>query len=100
MEQRNKEISIRLVLGASAGSIFSLLTFNFVKLIMVSVVLAVPIGWYMMDTWLTGFKYKAPLGWDVFALAGIVSVVIALATISFHAVRAGMTKAVEGLRRE
>lgn len=100
VEQRGKEISIRLVLGASMQSIFRLLTLNFVKLVLISIALAAPIAWYMMDGWLKGFKYKTTLGWDVFVLAGGIAVVIAVGTISYQSIRAGLVKPVSNLRSE
>ncbi len=76
VEQRNKEISIRLVLGASVNNIFGLLTRNFVKLVMISFVIAVPFAWYMMQTWLEDYAYKIEITWDVFLLAGTISVLL------------------------
>jgi putative ABC transport system permease protein len=78
VEQRSKEISIRLVLGASLNSIFNLLTFNFLKLVLISIVLASPIAWYMMKSWLEDFTYRTNITWDIFALAGLLAVVINL----------------------
>jgi putative ABC transport system permease protein len=100
VEQRGKEISIRLVLGASVRSIFGLLTVNFVKLVLISILIAVPVAWYFMDQWLQGFEYKIAIGWDVFALAGIIAVAIAVGTISYQSVRAGLVKPVNNLRSE
>jgi putative ABC transport system permease protein len=100
IEQRSKEISIRLVLGASMRSIFGILTSNFVGLVAVSIIIAAPIGWWLMNEWLKSFEYRMPASWDVFVLAGILSVAIALVTISFHAIKAGTSKPVDGLRRE
>ncbi|HZY80972.1 MAG TPA: ABC transporter permease [Cyclobacteriaceae bacterium] len=100
VEQRGKEISIRLVLGASVRSIFGLLTANFVKLVLISIALAAPLAWYIMDKWLQGFDYKTTIGWDVFAIAGSMAVLIALGTISYQAVRAGLVKPVNGLKSE
>lgn len=100
VEQRGKEISIRLVLGATVQSIFRLLTLNFVKLVLISIVVAAPIAWYLMDNWLKGFNYKTDVGWDVFVLAGGIAVVIALGTISYQAIKAGLVKPVNNLRSE
>jgi putative ABC transport system permease protein len=100
VEQRNKEISIRLVLGASLRSIFSLLTLNFVRLVLVALVLAVPLGWYMMREWLHDFEYQVAITWDVFAIAGLLAIAIALGTISYQSLRAALAKPVEGLRTE
>ncbi len=100
VEQRGKEISIRLVLGASLQSIFQLLTLNFVKLVFISIVIAAPIAWYLMNNWLEGFNNKTNVGWDVFVLAGGIAVFIALATISYQSIRAGLVKPVSNLRSE
>ena len=100
VEQRGKEISIRLVLGASMRSIFNLLTLNFVKLVLISIVIAVPIAWYMMNKWLEDFTYKTEIGWDVFALAGVMAVGIALLTISYQSIRAALMNPVDSLRSE
>jgi putative ABC transport system permease protein len=100
VEQRNKEISIRLVLGASLKSIFNLLTFNFVKLVLIAFVIATPIAWYGMNVWLQDFSYKIDIAWDSFLIAGAASVMIALGTISYQSVKAALTNPVNGLRSE
>jgi putative ABC transport system permease protein len=100
VEQRGKEISIRLVLGASVKSIFRLLTQNFVKLILVSFVIAVPIAWYLMDKWLQDYKYKTDITWEVFIVAGGLSIAIALLTISYQAIRAAFVSPVNSLKSE
>jgi putative ABC transport system permease protein len=100
VEQRNKEISIRLVLGASVNNIFGLLTRNFVKLVVISFFVAVPFAWYMMQRWLENYAYKITITWDVFLLAGIMSVVIALVTISYQSLRAALANPATNLRSE
>jgi putative ABC transport system permease protein len=100
VEQRHKEISIRIALGASLKSIFSLLTLNFVRLVLVAIVLAVPLGWYLMSAWLQDFEYQVPVTWDVFVISGVLALAIALGTVSFQSVRAALSKPVEGLRME
>lgn len=100
VEQRSKEISIRLVLGASVRNIIRLLTHNFIKLVTISFVLATPVAWYVMQKWLEDYAYKTEISWDIFALAGLLSVMIALITTSYQAIRAALTRPVEGLRRE
>ena len=100
VEQRNKEISIRLVLGASLQSIFRLLTDQFIKLVLVSFVVAVPLSWYMMNTWLEDYQYKIELGWEVFAISGVISVAIALLTVSYQSIRAGLVNPATNLRSE
>jgi putative ABC transport system permease protein len=100
VEQRSKEISIRLVLGASLKTIFNLLTLNFLKLVLASVIIAVPIGWYIMNDWLQNFTYRTDVTWDVFVIAGLVAVLIALLTISYQSVRAAFVNPVDSLKSE
>jgi putative ABC transport system permease protein len=100
VQQRNKEISIRLVLGASTRSIFRLLTQNFIVLVFISLLIATPIAWYMMYNWLQDFVYRIEIGWDIFLYTAIISVAIALLTISQQAIRAALTDPVKNLRSE
>ena len=95
VEQRKKEISIRLVLGAPFRSIYSLLTINFLKLVLIAIVMAVPIGWLMMRRWLEDFSYKINISWEVFLIAGIAAIVIALVTISYQSIGAALLKTVK-----
>ncbi len=100
VEQRGKEISIRLVLGASLNSIFNLLTLNFLKLVFISIIIAIPIAWYMMHKWLEDFTYRTEITWDVFVLAGIMAVLIALFTISYQSIKAALANPVNSLKSE
>jgi putative ABC transport system permease protein len=100
VEQRTKEISVRKVLGASLRNIFRLLTQEFIKLVLISFALAVPLSWYMMQRWLEDYKYRITLGWEVFLVAGILSVLIALVTVSYQTLRAGLANPAENLRSE
>jgi putative ABC transport system permease protein len=100
IEQRGKEISIRIVLGASLNNIFRLLTGNFVKLVMIAFVIAIPVAWYMMRKWLEDYENKIDIGWDVFLIAGSMAVLIALLTISQQAIRAAMTNPMKNLKSE
>lgn len=100
VEQRSKEISIRLILGASVNSVFRLLTSNFVRLVLVAFVLAAPLAWYVMDNWLASFAYRTTITLDIFVIAGTAALVIALSTISYQAVRAAFTNPVDKLRSE
>ncbi|MBI1768262.1 MAG: ABC transporter permease [Bacteroidetes bacterium] len=100
VEQRGKEISVRLVLGASVKNVFRLLTFNFVKLVLIAFVIATPLAWYIMNQWLQDFAYKTEIGWDIFLTTGILSVVIAVLTISYQSVRAALMNPVSNLRSE
>ena len=99
-EQRRKEVSIRLVLGASVSHIFRLLTKNFVILVLVSFVIASPLGWYLMTTWLEDYNYKTDITWDVFAIAGAAAVLIALITVSYQSIKAALTNPANNLRSE
>ncbi|NII28014.1 FtsX-like permease family protein [Pseudoflavitalea sp. X16] len=98
--QRTKEIGIRKVLGASAQSILVLLSKDFMKLIMVALVLAIPVGWYIMHQWLQDFAYRISIGWWIFATAGILALLIALLTILLQAARAVVENPVKSLRSE
>jgi putative ABC transport system permease protein len=100
VEQRSKEISIRLVLGASLKTIFNMLTFNFLKLVLISILIAVPIAWYLMRNWLQNFTYRTEITWDVFVIAGALSVLIALLTISYQSIRAAFVNPVQSLKTE
>jgi putative ABC transport system permease protein len=100
VEQRSKEISVRLVLGASVKSVFYLLSWNFIKLILISILIAAPLSWYLMSRWLEEYAYRTSIGWDVFIVSGIASILIALLTISFQSVKAACISPVKGLRAE
>ncbi|GAB3963978.1 ABC transporter permease [Spirosoma terrae] len=99
-EQRTKEIGVRKVLGASVGSIVTLLSKDFMKLVGVAIVIASPLAWYAMSKWLDGFAYKIELSWWMFGLAGLMAVGIALLTISFQSVKAALMNPVKSLRSE
>ena len=98
--QRTKEIGIRKVLGASVSSIVALLSRDFVKLVLVAIIIASPLAWYAINQWLRGFVYKTDIGWWVFALAGLLAVGIALITVSFQSVKAALMDPVKSLRIE
>ena len=100
VEQRKKEISIRLVLGAPFESIYKLLTLDFLKLIFLAILIAIPIGWYMMNRWLEDFAYKINVGWEVFCVAGGIALIIAVATISYQSIAAALIKPLKSLRTE
>ncbi|MCF0061049.1 ABC transporter permease [Dyadobacter chenwenxiniae] len=99
-ERRMKEIGIRKVLGASVTAIVSLLSKDFLILVLISIVVASPVGYYFMDKWLRGFEYKIDLKWWLFAMAGSTAIVIALVTISFQSIKAALTNPVKSLKTE
>jgi len=99
-EQRNKEIAIRKVLGASAVNIINILSADFMKLVAISIVIASPVGWYIMNKWLEDFAYRTHISWLIFFIAGSIAVVIALITISFQSIKAAVANPVKSLRTE
>ncbi|MEC7769926.1 MAG: ABC transporter permease [Bacteroidota bacterium] len=100
VEQRRKEISIRRVLGAPFKNIYQLLTIDFLKLILISICIAIPVGWYLMNRWLEDFAYRITIGWETFLMAGFIALGIAVLTISYQSVGAALLKPTKGLRTE
>lgn len=99
-EQRTKEIGIRKVLGASVQNIVVLLSKEFVRLVLLAFVIATPIAWYAMNKWLENFAYAIDVSWWVFAVAGLLALLIAFLTVSWQAIKAAMANPVESLRSE
>ena len=99
-EQRTKEIGIRKVLGASAAAIVTLLSKDFLKLVLIALVIAGPVAYYFMSRWLQDFAYRINIEWWMFAAAGLTTVVIALLTVSWQAIKAALANPVRALRSE
>jgi putative ABC transport system permease protein len=98
--QRTKEVGVRRVLGASVAGIVRLLSIDFLRLVLIAFVIAVPISWLSMHQWLQDFAYQTVLGWWIFAGSGLAAVLIAFATISYQAIKAAVTSPVKSLRSE
>ncbi len=100
VEQRSKEISIRLVLGASLSSVFQQLTWSFVRLVIISFVIATPLAWLMMQRWLEDYVFRISIGWEVFIVAGSLAVITAMLTISYQSIRAALVNPADQLKAE
>ncbi len=98
--QRTREIGVRKVLGASVSNIVFLLSKDFIKLVLIAFVIASPIAWLVMHNWLQDFAYRIHIGYWIFIIAGLLAIVIALATISFQAIKAALANPVKSLRTE
>ena len=99
-EQRTKEIGIRKVLGASIGNLIGLLSRDFLKLVVIALLVATPLAWYGMREWLSNFAYRIDLEWWMFVIAGMSALGIAFLTVSFQSVKAALANPVESLRNE
>jgi len=97
---RTKEIGVRKVLGASVGSIATLISKDFLKLVVMAILIATPIAWYAMNTWLQSYTYRISIEWWVFLLAGASAIFIALLTVGFQSVKAALANPVKSLRSE
>jgi putative ABC transport system permease protein len=99
-ERRIKEIGVRKVLGASVPSVVTLLSKDFLKLTLIAAVIAFPIAWWWMNKWLEDFAYRININWTVFLVAGLCTLLIALLTVSFQAIKAAIANPVKSLRTE
>jgi ABC-type antimicrobial peptide transport system permease subunit len=100
IKQRVKEIGVRKVLGASVGSVAVLVTKEFIKPVLVAIVIAVPIAWWATHKWLEGFEYRTSVQWTLYFAAAVIAVFIAVATVSFQAIKAATANPVKSLRTE
>ncbi|MCH5718644.1 ABC transporter permease [Niabella hibiscisoli] len=98
--QRIKEIGVRKVLGASVQNIATLLSKDFLLLVVLAIVIAAPLSWWLMNKWLSDFPYRIEISWWLFAVTGVISLAIAIITISVHTVRAAIANPVKSLRSE
>ena len=99
-EQRIKEIGIRKVLGATVQNIVGILAKDFLKMVLIGFLLAIPIAWYAMRQWLQDFAYRIDMAWWMFALAGIFALILAFFTISSQSIKAALSNPVDSLRNE
>ena len=99
-QRRNREIGVRKVLGASVAGLIQLLAKDFIKLVVIAIVIATPLAWYMMNKWLQDFAYKININFIVFLAAGLIAIAIALVTVSFQAIKAAIANPVKSLRTE
>lgn len=97
---RTREIGVRKVLGSSVAGIIGLLAKEFMKMVLVGIVIAVPVAWYAMDKWLQGFAYKIDIQWPVFALSGLLALTVALLTVSYQSIKAALMDPVKSLKTE
>ncbi len=99
-EKRTKEIGIRKVLGASAGSVATILSKDFLKLVLISLIISIPLAWIAANKWLENYPYRITLNWSMFFIAALLVVLIALVTVSFQAIKAAIANPVKSLRTE
>jgi putative ABC transport system permease protein len=98
MEQSRKSVAIRKVMGASVSNILYMMSKDFLKLVLLGMIVASPVAYYTMSKWLQGFAYSAGLGWLVFIYAAVVALVVAFATVSYHSLKAATTNPVNSLK--
>ena len=99
-EQRTREIGIRKVLGASVPGIVAMLSKDFLKLVLVAILIASPLAWYMMSRWLQNFAYQVKISWTLFVIAAFIAIAITLLTVSYRAIRAATANPVNSLKAE
>ena len=99
-ENRRKEIGIRKVLGASVLRLIALLSFDFIRLVTIAFIIAAPLSWWAMNKWLQSFNYRILLTWQMFCLAGVIAILIAIITVSSQAIKASIANPIKSLRTE
>ncbi|UOY05368.1 ABC transporter permease [Muricauda sp. SCSIO 64092] len=99
-EQRKKEISVRIVLGATFRDIYTLLSINFMKIVLVAVVIGIPLGGFLISRWIQDYAFRINIGWDIYVLSGTIALLAALLTVSFQAVSSALIDPMKSLRRE
>ena len=99
-ERRTKEMGIRKVLGASVNQVVTVLSKDFVKLVILALLIAIPLAWFAANKWLQNYPYRIGLSWQIFAMAGVLVIFIALATVSFQAIRTAIANPAKSLRSE
>jgi putative ABC transport system permease protein len=99
-ELRTKEIGVRKVLGASVSGLAALLSTDFLKLVAVSCLIAIPVSWWMMHDWLQGYQYRIEISWWIFVLAAFIAILIATVTVSFQSIKAAIANPINSLRSE
>ena len=95
-----KEIGVRKVLGASVFNVVTLLSKDFLMLVIIALILAVPVAWYVMSEWLKDFAYRVSIEWWIFIVAAVIAIIIAFLTISTQAIKAAVSNPVKSLRTE
>lgn len=100
IEQRGKEISIRMVLGAPVTNILRLLSQNFVMLVLIAFIIATPVAWWLMNRWLSDYAYRITIGWEVFVVTGLLAVTVALLTVGYQTIKASVANPVNNLKSE
>jgi len=99
-ERKNKEIGIRKVLGASIGNLWILQSKGFVKLVILSCLIAIPVSWYFLENWLSQYDYRIEIGWEVFVISSLLALMVTLFTVSFQSVKAALVNPIKSLRSE
>ena len=99
-QQRFKEIGIRKVLGASVSNIVIALSKDFIKLAAVAIIIAFPVAWWAMTKWLEDFTYRTNMSWGIYVAAGAITILLAIVTVSVHAIKAAIANPVKSLRTE